>query len=49
MTLTVLLSLKNLVRKYFTPTRDIEYFLSLSVDRADFERRERLLKYKGFL
>lgn len=40
---------KGLMQKLTAPNREAERFLSLSVDRADFERREQQLKYKGFL
>ena len=49
MILSILAKIKNFVQKYFTSTRDVEYFLSKSVDRADFECREKQLKYKGIL
>jgi len=42
-------NIKSFVQKYVSIKNDVEYYLSLSVDRADFERRERYLKYKGFL
>lgn len=45
----LLSKLKNFVHRFYSPTRGIEVFLSRSVDRADFERREQLLKYKGKL
>lgn len=46
----ILLSKFNdFVHRFFSPTREIENFLSKSVDRADFERREQQLKHKGKL
>lgn len=45
----VLSKLKDFVQQFTNPTRELENFLSKSVDRADFERREQQLKYKGKL
>ena len=45
----ILAKIKDFVQKYSHSTRDAEYFLSKSVDRADFECREKQLKYKGIL
>lgn len=45
----ILSKIKDFVQQFFSPTREIENFLSKSVDRADFERREQQLKYKGKL
>jgi len=30
----------------YTHKNDAEHFMSQSIDRADFERREQILKYK---
>ena len=49
MILSVLAKIRDFVRKCSSPTREVEHFLSKSVDRADFECREKHLKYKGIL
>jgi len=45
----ILQKIKDFVRKCSSSTREVEHYLSQSVDRADFERREQQLKYKGIL
>ena len=45
----LLAKLKDFVSKCSNSKRDVEHYLSQSVDRADFERREQKLKYKGYL